>query len=337
MKYHCNLCDYSTEAKNAWYNHKKSNKHLKLEQLNNQNILQESKEIKLLKDKINNIEKNNLEKQLEENKLIYENLLTEQKESYEKRLREQREIFDKQINNYEKLMLKSREDYDKQLEYLRELLEKEIDKTNNMYIANNNSNNTNNTINVVNYIKKNYNDAPAINDNEDYLQILGLKSIDDMKDMMISYNDQGKMADFFTNYIKKKYCNENLKLQSIFTTDISRNNFLARVDLEGGKTIWLTDKNGNHIKDKVIKSFREYSDNNLSDINRKLTLQIEEDGKVEEINKVMSVLFSIKDASLPEKILKQMGPIFQVNDMIIQDTGNQKKNKNIIVKGKYKL
>ncbi len=114
-KYYCELCNFCTENRTIWYNHKKSNKHVSLQKLSDHNkhivepinvhnvetfntnthnfellIIKQKSEIDVLKEKLRSTEliltetKNHYESRLDEAK----NLLIELKNQYEKRLTE---------------------------------------------------------------------------------------------------------------------------------------------------------------------------------------------------------------------------------------------------------
>jgi len=213
--------------KGAWYNHKKSNKHLKLDNAESQN---------------NNVEIQLLKKQVQDQKDMYDKMLLEQKNMFE----EQKKLYENQIQ----LLLK-------QLDYSNTQLEKELSK---------NKSNTinNNTLNIVNYIVDNHKDTPAIEVSNDYLQVFGIDSKEKMKEYLLMYNDRNKLPHYFGDYFSKKYKKNNPKEQSIFCTDISRSNFLLRMK-DNNEIKWIRDKGGKKLKNEILTPLIEYAGGILND------------------------------------------------------------------------
>lgn len=296
MKYKCIKCNFETNHKGAWYNHKKSNKHLKLDETesykekNNESIKNEINK-NHIDQQIYYLEIKTLQKQIEEQKDMYEKRLLEQKKMFE----EQKILYDNQINLLSK-----------QLEYFKIQLDKELSR--------NKGNIINNTLNIVNYIKENHLDTPVIEAYEDYLQILGADSKDKMREHLILYNSKNNLPFYFGDYLSKKYRKENVKEQSIFCTDISRNNFLLRLK-ENNEIKWVNDKGGNTLKKKIIFPLIKYADILLNDQIQNLI----KNNDVERVNKLFDVLSKIKDKDIMNQILKQIGPDFQINESIINN------------------
>lgn len=175
----------------------------------------------------------------------------------------------------------------------------------------NKGNTINNTLNIVNYIVDKHNDTPALEISDDYLQILGAKSKDKMGEHLLSYNNTNKLPHYFGDYFCKK---NNIKEQSIFCTDTSRNNFLIRLE-ENNKIKWIKDKSGINLKNKIISPIIKYADILLNDQIQNLI----KNNDIEKVDKILDTLSKIKDKDIMNQILKQIGPNFQINETIINN------------------
>lgn len=275
----CPNCGKKFIKKSTYDNHINPNrKYSCKKEINKENNIDE------LKNKIMHLEKN-------------EEIYKIKIEYYEKQLEEQQRMYEKQI-----LRLSNEVDYFK-LQF-----EKEQNKNKGTNITNNN------TLNIVNYIMNNHNDTPPIEICDDYLYILGAKDNEEMRQHMLFYNNDGRLPNYLGEYFMKKLKKDNIKLQSMFCTDISRNNYILRLK-QNNRIYWLKDKGGSIIKIELISPILKFADTIL---NEKIKYLIE-NNNTSNVTKLLDVLSKVKDMTIMDQILKKIGPTFQINETIINN------------------
>ncbi len=216
---------------------------------------------------------------------------------YNKQLEEQQRMYEKQM-----LRLSN------EIDYFKLQFEKEQNKNKGTNITNNN------TLNIVNYIMNNHNDTPPIEICDDYLYILGAKDNEEMRQHMLFYNNDGRLPNYLGEYFMKKLKKDNIKLQSMFCTDISRNNYILRLK-QNNRIYWLKDKGGSIIKIELISPILKFADTIL---NEKIKYLIE-NNNTSNVTKLLDVLSKVKDMTIMDQILKKIGPTFQINETIINN------------------
>lgn len=286
MIYECTCCNYKTTDSGAWCRHKKSQKHIKNHEDQKTNI--QYSEIQILKEQL---------KSARNEKYIIEKQLEEQKNIYNKQLEEQQRMYEKQM-----LRLSN------EVEYFKIQFEKELNRNKGNNITNNN------TLNIVNYIINNHNDTPPIENCNDYLYILGAKDNEEMRQHMLFYNKDGRLPNYLGDYFTKKLKKDNIKFQSMFCTDISRNNYILRLK-QNDKIFWLKDKGGSTIKIELINPILKFADIIL---NEKIKYLIDNNNTTN-VTKLLDVLSKVKDVTIMDQILKRIGPSFQINETIINN------------------
>ena len=125
-----------------------------------------------------------------------------------------------EINDLKERIIKQ---YEKEIEYLKDQLEKERNK-NSINITNNH-----NTVYMVNYIMNNYTKSLPIEVKNDYLEILGEDSKEDLSKSIIVCNGLGRLYEYIGSYIVKKYKKVNAIDQNLFCTDVSRDNYILKM------------------------------------------------------------------------------------------------------------
>ena len=201
----CNLCNYETPHKPNIYLHNKTQKHI-----NNKELYD-----KKIKDEKDN--KENKEEQIKllnnENEKLKQELLNKEKEIQLELLNKDKEIA--------KLETK--------VEIYKELSEKGKNSNNNGIIINTNTN-TNN----LNYVNKHFKDAPPLKKLSNYvlhgIDLTDDTQIDKLIDKVIySYNNKC-LHKLIGDHIIQNYKMDNLQMQSIHTTDISRRKYLIKLE-----------------------------------------------------------------------------------------------------------
>lgn len=221
---------------------------------------------------------------------------------------EKRELLSRieQMKEYHK---KEIEYFEKENEYLKDQLEKERNKSS-VNITNNH-----NTLYMVNYIMNNHTKSPPIEVKNDYLEILGEDSKEDLSKSIVVCNSLGRLYEYIGSYIVKKYKTVNAIDQNLFCTDISRDNYILKIIEEVNKKYiikWIKDKGGVTFKNKIIKPMVDYicevlqeeimKKNNRDDIIKESLM----------LSKLTDALCTIKGKEFMGKLLKEVGPELQI-------------------------
>lgn len=221
---------------------------------------------------------------------------------------EKRELIHRtKIEYYEKEI----KHYERENEYLREQLDKERNK-NSINITNNNNNNT---LLMVNYIMNNHDKTPSIEISDDYMEVLGAKSREDMKNSIVVCNNLGRLYEYVGSYIIKKYKKDNILDQNLFCTDISRDNYIMKIAPCGGnknlKGKWIKDKGGVTLKNKIVKPMVDYICQILhEELKNKENNDILKESSM--LLKLTDTLCTIKGKEFMGKLLKEVGPELQI-------------------------
>ena len=280
MKYNCKTCSYETEDRTAWYNHKKTKKHIKLNENNdgiekhhNINLLNSQHEIELLKQKL---------KAFENEKRIIKEHYEKQIEASENEKKIIKEHLEKQIEAANKHV----EAVNKHVESLQ--LENQFQKQ----IINSAGGMIKKSMNTLSYLLLNYKNAPHIKELSDYSIIC--KNITELVKNLTYYHDKNKLDKFIGDFIIKQYKREEPELQSIWSSDTDRLNYFICELIKEQKTQWVLDKKGIKMSKYIIKPLLEYIHSmNSNYINQKNEEIIDNDTNVDKILKEMQILASI--------------------------------------------
>ncbi len=341
MKYHCNLCDYKTENKNAWYNHKNTDKHKKLESLNKSlsdklnsdtNLNDSDKinlEIVLLKEKLNSLEN--------EKKMICEQLRDIQKQ-YETRLIETKSQLDKTIDQYENRLAESKEQFQNQLIESKDHIETlRMENNFQKQLINSAGGIIQRSMNTMSYLLLNYNDAPGLTQLSDY-SIMS-KNVDSLINDLIFYYKKNKLDKHIGDFIVQQYKKKEPELQSIWSSDVDRLNYFIRelindsgnnsdniiilktkktqTKCDKNKFQWVIDKKGIKMTEYIIDPLLNYISTigtaYLQQKNKQINegFDIHKDAKLlEDIQIVASINCDIKNNTLSKNINKYIAPHF---------------------------
>jgi hypothetical protein len=138
---------------------------------------------------------------------------------------------------------------------------------------------------------------------------------------LIYYNKRGLLHKFIGDAIVKNYKKDNIKDQSIFTTDVSRLSYVLSirdVNASDDRTLWISDKMGYEMGEKIVEPVLKYLVENIRNYymnyeiifdNKKSKYERSED--FIEVRKVDGLIY---DNRLKLDIIKYLAPHFNFMD-----------------------
>ena len=305
MKYICENCDYITEKKYDYDRHINSKKHA-----------QNTKKIYTCKN-CNAIY--NIRQSLYAHKKKCGNL-----KDYDIPQPKELEILQNKIGDLEKQLLQMK--YEKQLEEVKN----EYEQKQNQLLQNmvNNSNKTTNTalkitsktISALKYANEHYKDAPALLPIENYnVMNYDLEDEDDKKKLVediLFYYKKNSLHTLFGKHIISEYKKDNIKEQSMHTTDTSRMNYIIKT---GELSKWKQDKNGVFVCNNVIEKLINYHIDILKWYNKILLEEISEDptriqpSLQKKIENISYLLGDIESGQVLKETNKYIAPFFNLD------------------------
>ncbi len=363
MSYTCTFCNYTTTDSGNFSHHKKGKKHIeKVNKLHNSsNELQNNS--KNPPEPVKNIQNSKEEIEL---KCTYCNLtftridnLTrhQNKRCLNKKLEEQQNLHKKEINEVKiDSILREKELIQKQLEEAKkekEELKKEKDELKkekeeekkkledqllyyrdvayNTNKIENDSNMTN-----LNFINKHYADAPALEGPKNLHKLFNADKTANpevyyakLAQELGSHHRLNILHKVISDFIVKEYCKEDKSKQSVWNSDSSRLNYIIKECIQKDK-IWIMDKNGKTLLDKVIKPILEYIKIDVAEaadyvISFKKNKKIS-NSEIEDHKALLEIGYNIINNSLQEEILKELTQHFNINQkFLLKDIKNKKK------------
>lgn len=319
-KYICDPCEYKTNDRCSWYNHKNSKKHKMIEKIKNyekkdqiiesgtvSDLTKKQYEIDLLNEKLKASENEkklivkqleNIEKQLDETKKKYEKQLDETREQYEKRIEDAKEHIDtlKYENEFQKHMINSAGGMIKK------------------------------SMNTLNYLLLNYKNAPHITELDDYSIIS--KSINDLIKNLIYHYNKNLLNKYIGDFIVRQYKKEEPEAQSLWSSDTDRLNyficeFIKEQNIKNkvkvnNKTQWILDKKGIKMTNYIIKSLLNYimsiNSEYINQRNNEIKTLREDNeqniNKLKEMQTLALINTDIKNNKLSSEINKYIAPFF---------------------------
>lgn len=299
VKYECVLCDFSTTRKTEYNRHIKTKKHLqKVKQDDKLSItcptvvqqnptkfkckycenvyVSQSSRSKHMKNCINNVSNIITKEKDNEIKDIKLQTLENEIKRVQQEAKEKEEILKKQLFTYEQLLK---------------------------------SMTSPQTINYYNYITQSYPNAPALEGQQTYKNLLESK-ISSLMDIISMYYYDNKLVSFLGDYLIKLYTHKEPKKQSIWTTDISRLTYIISESNKDGN-IWSYDKKGSKTKKIMIEPLLQYIREQLFEY-----CQVNGGSSKANILKKMiaanQVIQLIDNGELLDKINKYIAPEFSV-------------------------
>ena len=124
------------------------------------------------------------------------------------------------------------------------------------------------------------------------------------------------------NSIIELYKKVNPQRQAIWTTDTSRQNYILLIENAIGKTKvnWITDKNGIHVKDKIIDPILVYLKAKLDNY-----VPTKDQKSMEAKGVMLGVIKEINDGGLSRKINKYITSHFYMTDDVKKAITHKKK------------
>ena len=192
-------------------------------------------------------------------------------------------------------------------------------KNTNLTITNNNKITNTYNISIKNYLQQNYPNAPALNGITDYSKLKYDTEYDDFIDALVYNQNNSHLKKYIGDFIVCSYKKNDLSIQSIWSSDISRLTYIIKELLANNESIWNHDYKGIKIKkyiiDPLLKYIKEYIDEYwIKNIDNFKTVNIEQLNK---FNKTYSTIYQIKkdiDGDiLGNNIVKYITPHFYIN------------------------
>ena len=316
VKYICELCKYNTTRKTEYSRHISTNKHLQkvtdgtndtqsIPKVYPNNTTKKSRIYKCIHchntfsnaSSLGRHKKTCADSKLKDNEVV---ALKKENERIQKEAKEKEEILRKQLDTYEQLLK---------------------------------SMTSPQTINYFNYITTNYPNAPALESQKCYKNLLESK-VSTLVDIITMYYYDNKLVNFIGDYLIKVYTHKEPKKQSIWTTDISRltyiisqktclNNSLKESTKNNKNVnIWSYDKKGSktkkimiepvlqYIRDQLFKYCQVNGGNSKASVLKKLiaaneVIQIIDNGELlDKINKYIAPEFSVKHGDEKNTLIK---------------------------------
>jgi hypothetical protein len=182
---------------------------------------------------------------------------------------------------------------------------------------------TSKTISALKYANENFKDAPVLSPIENYnVMNYDLNDEEDKKKLiedLLFYYRKNSLHTIFGKHIISEYKKDNIKEQSMHTTDTSRMNYIIRTQDNNNSLKWSQDKNGvfvcNNLIDKLINyhidTLKWYHKLLIDDISLDPTrLQPSLQKKIENISNLLS---DIESGQILKDTNKYIAPFFNLD------------------------
>ncbi len=391
MKYNCELCDYHTDNRTSYYQHKQGQKHQekvgKQDDISNNfqcmsksgnnfsinlNSLSDTENSPINTEIFNDTNvykcrycgiifktnsglykhnkkcttKNEIEiKKSVENKIneVKIDFILKEKELIQQQLEEIKKEKEKQLEKTEKLLEKSekeKEELKKEKEEEKKKLEEQL-----LYYRDVAYNKVENDCNMtnLNFINTHYKDAPALEGPKDLHKLFNAdKSANPdvyyakLASELGSHHRLNILHVVISDFIVKEYCKENKSEQSVWNSDSSRLNYIIKEFIQKDK-IWIMDKSGKTLLNKVIRPIIEYIRVDLEEAKEHvISFSKKPNGitflDMNDHRALLEIGNNIMNKSLEEDILKELTKHFNINQkLLLKDI--QAKNKELGNKG----
>lgn len=173
------------------------------------------------------------------------------------------------------------------------------------------------TFNLLTELNQKFANTPALVNAKDS----GLFKIDVNKDkkeefpeMIVDYHNDGRLTKYISDNVKCIYKKKNKNEQSIWTSDVSRNNFIIKINVDNSHSIWATDKNGITTCASIIEPYIKFildevmshgaSLNNCENIK-----QIHKENEYRE--KALKFREDVLNQKIKSKVIQYLSPEFQ--------------------------
>ena len=326
VNYNCDICGFLTANKKDYTRHVNTNKHLQKvnenaheSKMNPTRIQHESIDISISDDKnykcfhCNNSYSTQSNRSKHMKKCVKKVHIDNQIDA----LRQENEKIQKQALEKEKLLKKEAKEKEKILKQLAQEKEEQYKKQLETYEHLLKSMTTPQTINYFNFINQNYPNAPALEGQESYKDILDSKTMN-LVDVITMYHHDNKIVSFIGDYIIKVYSHEEPKNQSIWSTDVSRLTYIISESCKNGN-VWSYDKKGSKTKKIIIEPALQYIRDQLLKYCKKNSVATEAN-ILRKLLASNATIQAIDSGELAEKINKYIAPefFFKTNDSDIK-------------------
>ena len=312
MKYHCDICNYSTEFSSNWCRHNKTKNHI--EKINKRTdkklTTPENTPEHLTAPNNNNNEKNtshiicnlcNVTFTRSSSLLRHYNVCKEKsKINNNEKIRDlEKEKNDIQMLNQIKLL----EEKLKYVENERDLFKKENEFHKSLVVSAGNL--ISSSMSTLNHLILNYDNAPILKPIEDYSLLEDKKKF---IDNIIYHYNENRLDQYLGNFLVKHYKTKDPKTRSNWISDTSRLTYINR-ELVNNRPNWVIDKKGVKMSGIIIEPFLEY----IKSLSQN------------EINKLKENISEIPGRSLDKQIFYKMASLSE----IIKNINNKCLSKNI--------
>ncbi len=335
MKYHCIACNYLTEYSGNFSNHKKTQKHILLTTIKENNAAKNISNVTPLLPLLSNTKiTKSISLECPTCKTTFNhrsNLSRHKKKCLDKNKHINKELLDMKFELLEK-------EFNLKLEYERK--EKELYKTlekEKTELLNNIMNNANNLLNrtvdnnkvtaqamqnvsmsAIKFANEKFKNAPALLPIQNFnINNLDFNNEDDKKQLIeiLIYNAKQKSLDkLLGDHIVKEYKKEKPEDQMFHTTDCSRLNYIVRQLMENA-LIWSIDKSGIEICSSIIKPLIKKCIDTLLEHQKYLLKEMGNGdlSKQTDVELIISILMSIDSGTLETEINKYIAPYFNLD------------------------
>jgi len=169
------------------------------------------------------------------------------------------------------------------------------------------------------FLEKNCPNAPAL-ESPNLEMITEDNSEIDFVFEIVSLYKRKLLVSFIGDIIFKQYKKEKIEEQSLWSSDVSRMNYIIR-EVIGKNIEWNNDKSGYKVKSIVIEPLLSKIDEMILNFMRYKTTRImnhEEDAlkNIEFLDTSNEILIAIRDKILEKEIMKYITPKFQISKKI---------------------
>ena len=214
---------------------------------------------------------------------------------------------------------------DNEIAYLRKELSNYREELASLKTATNNHTYNNNRITIttgqIMKLLPEYSTAAPLSRLTDMSQIFNEHADNFLMDIVYDHRNN-ILHESIGNSIIELYKKVNPQRQAIWTTDTSRQNYILLIENAIGKTKvnWITDKNGIHVKDKIIDPILVYLKAKLDNY-----VPTKDQKSMEAKGVMLGVIKEINDGGLSRKINKYITSHFYMTDDVKKAITHKKK------------
>ena len=198
----------------------------------------------------------------------------------------------------------------------------------------NNSETIKKSMNVLTFVTKQYPNAPPMEqlEHDQFNKITKSLMYDNknkkktnhsLEEIILFYFERNKLAEILGKAIVEEYKKDDPNDQSMWASDVSRLSFIVKnVIGKTNKSKWISDKNGVHLTELIIKPMFEIIKKKMKEYiqNNKITETVIRDDDMEDITVRLSRMQSagelislINLGKLDSKVLKYVAPYFNLS------------------------